>query len=328
MNFSAAWQEQNANTVQTLIRLNMRPTSWIDVQMMNLCGSSVALRGTRLQRFILNFVHALFSNTVFVLAHSDLSRRLELKTVFGFIWFDQFLMLNTQSFCPTKHSAIPFCVKQLLSSATFDLWSTKLGSKAFANTSGIRHSCHPWFWGLPCTTDFQNNTILKNSDFVVRKTPDICPAMAPIMKSHSLRTWNAREFFSENKLSGHKSNHLKTLNLRCKTLMLHVLYIHLPWLLSSARFKLINSQFHHVHLFFEMFIWLCGWQNHCKTHDIPKPIRISKASGRQHLKSLWGHSGGSQWPEIFANGVYRIPRHHGSGFRQLFSNKCCCKQNL
>lgn len=145
---------------------------------------------------------------------------------------------------------------------------------------------------------------------------------------HSLRTWNAHVFFLENKLSGHKSNHLKTLNLRCKTLMLHVLYIHLPWLLSSARFKLINAQFHHVHLFFEMFIWLCGWQNHCKTHDIPKPIRISKASGRQHLKSLWGHSGGSQWPEIFANGVYRIPRHHGSGFRQLFSNKCCCKQNL
>lgn len=111
------------------------------------------------------------------------------KNSFWFhIWFDQFLMLNTQSFCPTnqsfcptKHSAIPFCVKQLLSSATFDLWSTKLGSKAFANTSGIRHSCHPWFWGLPCTTDFQNNAILKNSDFVVRKTPDICPAMAPII---------------------------------------------------------------------------------------------------------------------------------------------------
>lgn len=119
------------------------------------------------------------------------------KNSFWFhIWFDQFLMLNTQSFCPTKHSAIPFCVKQLLSSATFDLWSTKLGSKAFANTSGIRHSCHPWFClGTTLHNRFPKQYNLEKQWLPCPKDSWHLPGDGTHHFVHSLRTWNARDFF-------------------------------------------------------------------------------------------------------------------------------------
>ncbi len=130
---------------------------------------------------------------------------------------------------PNQTLSSPFFVKQLLSSATFNLWSTKLGCKAFANTSGIRHSYHPWFClGSPT---LHNRFPKQCSDFLVRKTPDICPAMAPIIFSFSSHL-KCRRFFRKRSTYEYKAETIyRTLNLSWETSVLHLF---VPGLLCSV----------------------------------------------------------------------------------------------
>ena len=311
---------RNANTVQTCdLQIELMYKWWIYVVHRCHCGHWVAKIHTELRA-------CPFLKHCVCIGHSDLCQEeYELKTVDGFIWFDQFLMLNTPSFCPTKHSAILFLCET--AAVISDFQSVKHQTRFQGLCKYIRHSAPLSPVILP--GDYPAQQIFKTLQSwktVTSLSERLLTSPARWHPSffHSLRTWHAGHFF-EKKLSGHKSNHLRTLNLSCKNLMLHVLSLFLPGLLSSARFKLRNSlTLYHLHLF-SRFIseWSLGGKI-AKLMTSPNPF----ASGRRgHLKSLWGHSAGSQWPGIFANSV-SIPRNHGSEFPQLFSNRCCCKQNV
>ena len=134
---------------------------------------------------------------------------------------------------PNQTLSSPFFVKQLLSSATFNLWSTKLGCKAFANTSGIRHSYHPWFClGSPTL----HNRFPKQCSLEKQWFP--CPKDSWHLPGHGTHHFfilfapEMQAFFPEKKLYEYKAETIyRTLNLSWETSVLHLF---VPGLLSSV----------------------------------------------------------------------------------------------